>query len=131
MASVYDVIFYITSFLLMYVQVFFMVTFFERRGDIKKRTETITLDEYPAITVIVPCWNEEKTIDTTVHSLLNVPYPKDKCCIFLVDDGSTDGTFEAFQKYKDNPQVTLFHQENGWKHTALNNGLAHVTTPFV
>jgi len=131
MESFSSIIFYITSFLLMYVQVFFMVTFLEKRREIKKREDKIELDSYPAITVIVPCWNEENTIDKTVKSLLAVNYPKDSFFISLVDDGSTDGTREVFNKYKDHPQIKLFHQENSGKHTALNLGLLNATTPFI
>ncbi len=115
----------------MYVQIFLMVTFLERKSEIKKRTGSTKLDEYPAITVIVPCWNEEKTIAKTVNSLLNVNYPPDNFFIFLVDDGSTDGTALEFKKYENHPQIRLFHQENSGKHVALNLGLSHATTPFV
>jgi cellulose synthase/poly-beta-1,6-N-acetylglucosamine synthase-like glycosyltransferase len=131
MESVSNIIFYITSFLLMYVQVFFMVTFLQKRGEIKSRKDLIKLDSYPAITVIVPCWNEEKTIDKTVKSLLSVNYPKENFFISLVDDGSTDGTKQVFNTYKDHPQIKLFFQKNSGKHTALNLGLENATTPFI
>lgn len=115
----------------MYVQVFFMVTFLQKRGEIKSRKDLIKLDSYPAITVIVPCWNEEKTIDKTVKSLLSVNYPKENFFISLVDDGSTDGTKQVFNTYKDHPQIKLFFQKNSGKHTALNLGLENATTPFI
>ncbi len=115
----------------MYTQIFFMVTFLEKRREIKKRVDSIDLDDYPAITVIVPCWNEEKTIQKTVESLLNVRYPRDKFFIFLINDGSTDRTEEVCRQYEGNSQIRIFTQENSGKHAALNLGLSHVTTPFV
>jgi cellulose synthase/poly-beta-1,6-N-acetylglucosamine synthase-like glycosyltransferase len=123
--------FYLFTFLAIFVQVFFLVTFLENRRKIVIRREDIKLSKYPAVTVIVPCWNEEKTIYKTVRSLLNLNYPKDKVKIFLVDDGSTDGTWNALQKFSNNSNIRIFKKENGGKHTALNLGLANVETDFL
>lgn len=124
-------IFYILTFLAVYVQVFFLVTFLENKGKIKIRKEKIKLLNYPAVTVIIPCWNEENTIKRTVESLLNINYPKDKLNIFLIDDGSTDNTFKELKKFESYKNVTIFQKENGGKHTALNLGLEHTKTEFV
>ncbi|MDQ5922531.1 MAG: hypothetical protein QG644_239 [Patescibacteria group bacterium] len=123
--------FYILTFLAVYVQVFFLVTFLENKNKIKIRKEKIKLSNYPGVTVIVPCWNEETTIKRTVQSLLEMNYPKDKLNIFLIDDGSTDNTWNELQKFKDIENVTIFKKENGGKHTALNLGLVHTKTDFV
>ncbi len=131
MASISDTVFYILTFLSVYVQVFFLITFLENRKKIIKRDGSISLVEYPGVTIIVPCWDEEKTIDKTVNSILNLNYPKDKLKIFLIDDGSTDGTWNAILKYSEYPNIKVFHKENGGKHTALNLGLEHVETEFL
>jgi len=131
MVSFLSIIFYVLVFLSLYVQVFFLVTFIENRKKIVTRKGEITLKTYPAVTVIVPCWNEEKTIFKTVHSLLGMHYPKDKLHIFLVDDGSTDRTWEVIQSFEKYENVTIFHKENGGKHTALNLGLANLKTDFL
>jgi cellulose synthase/poly-beta-1,6-N-acetylglucosamine synthase-like glycosyltransferase len=73
--------------------------------------------------IIVPCWNEQDTIDGTVQSLLALDYPKDKLQIVLVNDGSTDKTREVMDTYIGNPQITVLHKENGGKHTAINAGI--------
>jgi cellulose synthase/poly-beta-1,6-N-acetylglucosamine synthase-like glycosyltransferase len=124
-------VFYVFTFLAIYVQVFFLITFFENRKKIIIRGEKIKLSNYPAVTVIVPCFNEEGTIDKTVQSLFNLNYPQDKINIFLVDDGSTDGTLNTLQKFTSYKNVKIFHKENGGKHTALNLGLANVETEFL
>lgn len=50
----------------------------------------------------------------------------------MVDDGSTDGSFEICQKYasKDS-RFKLFHQENGGVAKARNNCLRHMTGDFI
>ena len=130
MASLSTAIFYIFIFLTVYVQVFLLITFIENRKKIIIRSGSIKLRNYPAVTLVVPCWNEEGTVDGTVRSLLNLNYPKDKIKIFLIDDGSTDGTWDIINKFSNYPNIKVFRKENGGKYTALNLGLAHVETEF-
>lgn len=130
MIGVGTAIFYTAVFLSVYVQVFFLVTFLEKRRHIVIRRDPIALPEYPGVTIIVPCWNEQGTVEKTVNSLLALEYPKDKLHITIVDDGSTDATWDVLQKYAGNPNIHLYKKENGGKHTAMNYALAHTTTPF-
>ncbi len=125
------ILFYLLSFLAVYVQVFLLVTFFENRRRIFIRSDKINLDVYPTVTIIVPCYNEEKVISLTVDSLLGLDYPQDKLKIIVVDDGSKDNSWGVVQKYKNNPQILLLKKENGGKHTALNLGLQNSTSEFV
>ena len=92
MVVLFNAIFYILIFLSVYVQVFFLVTFLENRKKIITRKGGAVLAQYPAVTLVVPCWNEETTVSRTVESLLNLNYPKDKLEIIVVNDGSTDKT---------------------------------------
>src|SRR3990167_4104025 len=131
MASISSFIFYIFVFMSVYVQVFFLVTFLENRKKIFIRTGEVKLAKYPAVTIIVPCFNEEKTVYKTIRSLFEMNYPKDKLKIFLVDDGSTDGTSNIIYKFAKYKNVRVFNKENGGKYTALNLGLKHVETDFL
>jgi len=112
------------------VQVFFLVTFLENRKKIVIRNGEIKLAKYPAVTIVVPCWNEERTVYKTIRSLLSLNYPKAKVKIFLIDDGSTDSTWNAISKFSHYPNIKLFKKENGGKYTALNWGLQHTQTDF-
>lgn len=117
-------------FFSVYVQVFFLVTFLENRTRVGIRKGKTVLAAYPTVTITVPCWNEETTAEKTVESLLALNYPKDKLQIFLVDDGSTDRTWNILQRFAGRENIRLFQKENGGKHTALNLGLAHSTADF-
>lgn len=130
MGMAYTIIFYTFVFLALYAQVFFFVTFLEKRKKIIKHPDDLDLKYYPSVTVTVPCYNEEKTLEGTVNSLLNLDYPKDKLMFFLVNDGSTDGTLAIMNKFKDDPNVKIFDKENGGKFTALNLGLINSTAEF-
>lgn len=129
--SITNVIFYIIAFFSLYAQVFFFVTFLENKNRLVFRKKGIVLKEYPRVAIIVPCWNEEKTIKGTVDSLLGLNYPREKLEIILVDDGSTDGTFSIMQKYASVPYIKIVRKENGGKHTATNLGIEMTNTPFV
>ena len=131
MDSVSTAIFYVLTFLSVYVQVFYLITFLENRKKIIVRNGPIELNNYPEVTIIVPCWNEETTILKTVDSLLNLNYPKDKVKIFLIDDGSTDNTWSVIQKFSGYENIKIFQKENGGKYTALNLGLEHLQTKFL
>ena len=118
-------------FLALYFEVFLFVTLFEERHILAKENEFQKPARYPSTTIIVPCFNEERTVAKTVDSLLALDYPKEKLEIFLVDDGSKDGTWDIMQKYAKLPRVRIFQKKNGGKHTALNLALGHVDSELV
>ena len=131
MPNISEIILYSLAFLSTFVQVVFLLTFLERRKDIKLRTGEISLTSYPEVTIIVPAWNEEKTLKGTVESLFGLDYPKDKLNIFLVDDGSTDKTWEVMKSFEGKNGIKILQKENGGKHTAVNYGIQNSTSPFI
>jgi cellulose synthase/poly-beta-1,6-N-acetylglucosamine synthase-like glycosyltransferase len=50
----------------------------------------------PPVSIIVPAYNEEKSIVDSVHSLLRLKYGQLE--VVVVNDGSKDGTFEVMKK---------------------------------
>ncbi len=122
---------YALLFISLYFEVFLLVTFWENRKRLKFQERAEKAGDFPSVTVIVPCWNEENTVEATVESLLALDYPEDKLKIFIVDDGSTDGTREKIRRFKNSVRVNIFHKENGGKHTAVNLGIENAETEFV
>lgn len=129
MYSFADILFYILVFLAIYVQVFFLYTFLQKRKTFKNENKGLKI--FPPVTFLVPCWNEQDVIVPTVESLKSVDYPQDKINIILIDDGSSDSTWDVMQKFSNDPQISLLKKENGGKHTALNYALKHVKTDLV
>ncbi len=111
---------YFFLFLALYFEVFLLISFFEKQPS--KKTDARP-SRYPTVSLIVPCYNEEKTLAATVESLLALDYPKEKLSVIIVDDGSTDGTPKIASLYANHPQVTSMRKENGGKYTALNMGI--------
>ncbi|NBV29798.1 glycosyltransferase, partial [bacterium] len=127
------VIIHAFMFFLVYYQVFFLLTFFEHRHEFKniKDPELIPDDKLPSVTILVPVFNEFTTVEKTVQSLLALNYPKEKLLISIVDDGSTDNTWNLIQKFSDIPNIKLHKKENGGKYTALNHGIENCETDFI
>ena len=73
------------------------------------------------VTVVMPCFNEERTILSAVQRVLDAPFEKE---IVLVDDGSTDGTREVLRnKVEKLPHVRVFYQDRNYgKGAALRRG---------
>lgn len=77
--------------------IFILLSFFEvRRKVICKGFDDLDIimnsPLTPPISIIVPCYNEEKTIVETINSLLNLEFPRIE--LVIVNDGSTDDTLE-------------------------------------
>ncbi len=133
MPEIYSSFLYISLFISLFFEVFLLITYLEVKEDIKRENAMVARgpQSFPSVTIIVPCFNEEKTVTGTVESLLALDYPKDKLFLMLVDDGSTDGTLAALNKFTNHENVIVLTKENGGKHTAVNLALKNVTTDLV
>lgn len=56
--------------------------------------------DFPRISVVIPCFNEEKYIAALIENLLQQDYPKDKTEIIFADGLSSDRTKEIIQSYQ-------------------------------
>jgi len=114
------------SFISLYLVVFFLLVWFQGRKELKKDPKPKV---YPALTAIIPAFNEEKSIKQCIESLLALDYPG-KIKIIVVNDGSTDNTSKIARSYE-KQGVLVIDKKNGGKASAMNVGLTHTTTPLV
>lgn len=134
MINSFDYIYTTLLFIAIYIQVFFLILFFEHKDIFDKTTDdqdVFNTEDYLSVTFLIPCWNEQETVKKTIESVLALNYPKSKLNIIAIDDGSKDNTWGILQEYSDHPQVKILKKENGGKHTALNYGLTFVHTNLV
>ncbi|OAS85390.1 poly-beta-1,6 N-acetyl-D-glucosamine synthase [Metabacillus litoralis] len=75
--------------------------------------------DWPLISILVPCYNEEETIEETIKHLSGISYPKKE--IIAVNDGSTDDTFKILRRLAKQHQdlKVIDCQENRGKANAL------------
>jgi glycosyltransferase involved in cell wall biosynthesis len=82
------------------------------------------------LSVVVPAYNEEKTLAKVIEQLLIVPHLHE---IIIIDDCSSDATFETAERLKAQYEnVRVFrHQTNSGKTAALKTGFAATTGDIV
>lgn len=82
-----------------------------------------------SISIIIPVFNERRTIREIVRRVKDTPYEKE---IIIVDDCSTDGTRQILKEFENDPIVRLILlNENRGKGHALRIGLGAATKDLV
>ena len=82
-----------------------------------------------SVSVVVPAYNAEKTIERCVESLLNQTIPVE---IIIIDDGSTDNTEEVVRRFANiHPNVIYKRQENSGVSSARNSGLFSASCDYI
>lgn len=90
---------------------------YHKRRELKKSD---SLSYCPSVSILIPAHNEEKVLRKTVEAVLEASYPNKE--IIIIDDGSTDRTYQIAQGFCDRG-VKVIHRPNGGKAVALNHGL--------
>lgn len=83
------------------------------------------------LSVIIPAYNEEKTIKNVINDVLRVPLKNIKKEIIIVDDFSTDNTRNILKKIRANNIKKLFHERNLGKGSAIRTALKHATGDII
>lgn len=82
------------------------------------------------LSVIIPCYNEENTIETIIDAVIN-----SKCSIekeiIIVDDFSKDNTREKLKLLENRVHKILYHEKNMGKGAALRTGIKSATGDFI
>lgn len=76
------------------------------------------------ISVILPVFNEEKYIQTTLDSIFNQDFKDFE--VIVIDDGSTDNTLKIVEEKFENSTIShkIIHQENKGVSSARNKGIS-------
>ncbi|MDO8511208.1 MAG: glycosyltransferase [Nanoarchaeota archaeon] len=119
-----DVVLFVTYFLLLFLSIFWLLVLFSPE---EKKKEVKITGKFPLFSVIVPAHNEQRSIEATLQSLVDLDYPKDKIEIIVVPNACTDRTTEIVEQFiarHPSQKITIVTQEVPSKGKAMNNGLA-------
>ncbi|MEM6517248.1 MAG: glycosyltransferase family A protein [Bacteroidota bacterium] len=84
----------------------------------------------PEVSIIIPCYNSEDTLDDTLKSVVNQSFSNWEAII--VNDGSTDGTERiALRWVKKDNRIKYYKKENGGLASARNFGIEHTTGQYI
>ncbi len=82
---------------------------------------------YPRTAILIPAWNEDAVIGTSIDRLVALDYPPDRLRVYVVDDASTDATPDVVKdRARQYPgQVVHLRRDNGGQGKAhtLNHGI--------
>lgn len=85
----------------------------------------------PLISVIIPTYNSQQTIQETINSVLNQTFTNFE--LIIIDDGSTDSTLNILSKIKE-PRLKVYPYPNsgvGGPPVARNRGIAHAAGQYI
>lgn len=89
-----------------------------------------TSKEPPFFSLLIPAFNAEKHLDATLASVETTRVAPLE--IIVIDDGSTDATFEIAQTHaKKDSRIAIVHTSNGGYGRALNRGIAQATGDYI
>lgn len=94
-----------------------------------KQKKVLLLTEFPPISILVACYNEEKNIIDTINSIIDQEY-EGELEIIIADDGSKDNTLKLLQEelntnlsWKNKNVFILLNEVNRGKSAVLNDAL--------
>lgn len=121
---------------------------------VKGENDKHKLESEKGISILVPCYNEEGIIETSINSMKSLSYKNFE--VIYINDGSTDHTFHLLQEYlelkpywkaplnhlaskevegtyqsKHYPSIFVVNKANGGKADALNAGIEYSTKELV
>ena len=82
----------------------------------------------PQTSIIIPLFNHEKYIASTIESALNQTHTDFE--LIIVNDGSTDASEEVVRTFTDK-RIKYFYQDNKGAHAAINRGLDISTGDYI
>ena len=84
--------------------------------------------DLPLISVIMPCFNAEKYLATSISSVINQSYSNWE--LIIINDGSTDNSLPVIKTFTDN-RLRVINQSNTGVCKARNNGLITAHGKFI
>ena len=82
------------------------------------------------LSIIIPCYNEENTIEEIVSAVIKSPYPEKE--IIIVDDSSTDRTREILKSsIEGKVSKVIYQNKNMGKGSAIRTGIKVATGDIV
>ena len=121
-----DIISFAFVFVSVYFMFLFLLLFFAHKKKLLRVPKTSS-KKLPSVSIIIPAYNEEKSIAKTIKAVKKLIYPK-KVEIIVVDDGSIDNTYNMVKKIKG---IKVLSKKHEGKAKALNYGLKYARGEIV
>lgn len=104
----------------LYVSFVFILSTFYGRSNLARLPSLPS--RLPFVSIIVPAYNEARQVGSTIRSLLDIDWPKNRIEIIAVNDGSTDDTGGVMKSFRKDG-VVYIKKNNEGKSSALNSAM--------
>ena len=92
------ILYFIYTFIALYFLIIYILTYTQNR---KQIYEIIKPDEIKSLSIVIPCFNEEKSIGKSIETFLKSDY-KGLKKIIIIDDCSTDDSYKIIKNTQKN-----------------------------
>ncbi len=93
------------------------------------KQELSDYEEWPNVTLIIPCFNERGILLAKIENTRRIDYPADRLRVLFITDGSDDGSEEFLSGFG---EVECLHlSKRSGKSAAENRAMEHVNSDFV
>jgi len=117
-----DVVFFFYSFVAIYMLFLMIIVYLNNR----KEMFTYPSGKPEPVSIVMPCYNEGKSIGNVIESIFNLDYPQDMLEIIIVDDCSQDNSVEIIKKYTKkykNVKLIVLPENSGGAAKPTNTGI--------
>ena len=97
----------------------------------RSRPDPPVPDEWPAITIVLPVYNEENVIAESLECILALDYPPDRRHVLVISDASTDRTDQIVKRYADRGVELVRLDTRAGKTAAENAARSHLRGDIV
>ena len=129
MLETITIVYLVFMFIALYFFSFFIILTIRNRKDLFSHPEPKTDFK---VSVIIPVYNEEESVEDTVKHVMELEYPKKNLEVIVVNDGSKDRTGEIVGRLvKKYSNLKLINKENSGKADSVNVGIKNSSGELV
>ncbi len=120
-----DIVLWIAYLVSLYFSVFLLLVYLDKRNYFGAAETPLHVDKTPFVSILVPAYNEEKTIQKTLDSIYHLDYPQDHMEVIVINDGSKDNTEQVVREFaRDKNNLIIMSHANCGKAASLNKAIA-------
>ena len=124
------VLFLVVSFIIFWTYLgYYIFLKIVQRGFL--REHEIDENYLPRVSVVIPTYNEEKSIVNKINNTLSLKYPSELLEIIIIDDSSTDNTVQIIKKYFGGIVKIYQKKQRAGKADSINISLKIITSDLI
>jgi cellulose synthase/poly-beta-1,6-N-acetylglucosamine synthase-like glycosyltransferase len=121
--EILSAVLYVSIFILLYLTITFIVLFALKHRSVHFTPKIMKDGELPALSVVVPVYNEGETLRLGLDAIAKSDYPKKKLEVIIVDDCSKDNSYAIAKEYEKHGFKIIRKEKNSGASDSKNVGI--------